>query len=155
MTRTNLALKVLALFLTIAFVFVDGAQAQDATAPNADEPGAMISQALRLYSAGDCAAALPLGEKAAEQLRTQNKATADLGMALVVEALCLKKLARVTEAERVYREAIAIYESVQGPNGVDLAVAIDNLASLYMENGRLDEAEQLRASCAADFQEHA
>ena len=106
MTRTKLALKVLALFLTIAFVFADGPRAQDASAPNADEPGAMISQALRLYSAGDCAAALPLGEKAAEQLRTQNKATADLGLALVVQALCLKKLARVTEAEPRLRNLV-------------------------------------------------
>jgi CHAT domain-containing protein/Tfp pilus assembly protein PilF len=151
MTLTKRLLKVLTLISAVAFIFVDVSHAQDANVPNAEEPGAMISQALRLYSAGNCQSALPVAEKAADLLRTQNTMTADLGMALVVQALCLKKLSRVTDAERLYREAIALYEKVQGPNGVDLAVAIDNLASLYMENGRLDEAEKLRVRALQIF----
>ncbi len=144
MAQTNMALKVLALVLALAPILGAGARAQNQTFENAEEPASLISRALSLYGTGNCMAALRLGEKAAGVLRAEKKETADLGMALVVQALCLKKMARVTEAERLYREAIEIYEKTQGPNGRDLAIALDNLASLYMENGRLEEAEQLR-----------
>jgi CHAT domain-containing protein/tetratricopeptide (TPR) repeat protein len=144
MTQAKKALKVLALVLALGCVSGADAPAQERAAQAADEPGNLVSRALGLYGAGDCVAALPLGERAEELLRATKVETPDLGMALVVQALCLKKLARVTEAERAYRAAIEIYERTQGPNGPDLAVALDNLASLYMENGRLAEAEKLR-----------
>ena len=144
MTQAKKALKVLALILALGSVSGADARAQDPAKQAADEPVSLVSRALGLYGSGNCVAALPLGEKAAELLRATNAETPDLGMALVVQALCLKKLARVTEAERAYREAIDIYERTQGPNGRDLGVALDNLASLYMENGRLAEAEKLR-----------
>src|SRR5262249_22954963 len=88
--------------------------------------------------------ALPLSQRAAELLSARSEASAELATALMVQGLCHKRLLHVAEAERLYRQAIDIYEKVQGPNGRDLAIAIDNLASLYTEHGRLTEAEQLR-----------
>lgn len=140
----KLVLVVLALLSPLAFRLGDGAQAAGDPAQTANDPAGFISRALSLYGSGNCVDALPLSEKAAELLRGANRETADLGMALVVQGLCFKKLARVAEAERAYRAAIEIYERTQGANGRDLAVALDNLASLFMENGRLDEAEKLR-----------
>jgi len=124
------------------------ARAQTETAPRAalqpDDADTLISRALQLYSAGQYTSALRTGEQAAELLSPQGAASAPLATALMVQALCHKRLVHVAEAERLYRQAIDIYEKVQGPNGRDLAIAIDNLASLYMEHGRLAEAEQLR-----------
>jgi len=124
-------------------------RAQTETAPRAadqraDDADTLISRALQLYSAGQYAPALRAGEQAAELLSTQAAASAQLATALMVQALCHKRLVQVAQAERLYRQAIDIYEKVQGPSGRDLAIAIDNLASLYMEHGRLAEAEQLR-----------
>jgi CHAT domain-containing protein/tetratricopeptide (TPR) repeat protein len=130
--------------LTLLSVLTGGASAQGGPPGADDEAARSISRALQLYGAGDCVAALPLSEKAVSLRRAAGQETADLGMALVVQALCLKRLSRVSDAERAYREAIEIYERTQGPNGRDLGVALDNLASLYMENERLDEAEKLR-----------
>jgi CHAT domain-containing protein/tetratricopeptide (TPR) repeat protein len=125
------------------------ARAQTETAPatavqSTDNADSLISRALQLYSTGQYASALQAGEQAAKLLGAQGATSAQLATALMVQALCHKRLVHVTEAERLYRQAIDIYEKVQGPDGRDLAIAIDNLASLYMEHGRLAEAEQLR-----------
>jgi CHAT domain-containing protein/tetratricopeptide (TPR) repeat protein len=129
------------------------AHAQDSTPRPDDEANALVSRALQLYASGNCDAALPVGQKAADLLRARGDAqSADFAFALVVQGLCFKRLQRVAEAERVYRQAIDIYERVQGPNGGDLAIALDNLASLYADNGRLAEAEQLRLRALQIFQ---
>ncbi|CAN0420298.1 unnamed protein product, partial [Phaeothamnion confervicola] len=138
MTRTVLA-------LLLALAFAGGARAQGTAAPAPDEAMDLVTRAARLYGAGNCADALPLTEKAAALLRARDaNGSADLGMALMFQGLCLKKLTRASEAERSYRDAIDIFEKVQGPNGRDLAVALDNLASLYVTLDRLKEAEPLR-----------
>jgi len=118
--------------------------AADPAVQSTDNADSLISRALQLYSTGQYASALQAGEQAAKLLGAQGATSAQLATALMVQALCHKRLVHVTEAERLYRQAIDIYEKVQGPNGRDLAIAIDNLASLYMEHGRLAEAEQLR-----------
>ena len=125
-------------------VFWRGVNKQ-ANEPSGDEAGALITRALQLYASGNCEAALPLGEKAADLLRKQDRANSrDFAAALVAQALCHKKLVHVADAERLYRQAIDIYEKVAGANSRDLAITLDNLAALYAEHGRLSEAEQLR-----------
>src|SRR5262249_40995759 len=134
-----------ALVLLCICAHYNSAHAQDSTPRRDDEANALISRALKLYASGNCDAALPLGQKAADLLQARGDVqSADSALALVAQGLCYKRLQRVAEAERVYRKAIDIYERVQGPNGGDLAIAMDNLASLYADNGRLAEAEQLR-----------
>ena len=118
---------------------------QQANQPSGDEASALINRALQLYASGNCEASITLGERAADLLRKQDRANStDFATALVVQALCHKKLVHVAEAERLYRQAIDIHEKVAGPNSRDLAITLDNLAALYAEHGRLSEAEQLR-----------
>ena len=125
-------------------VFWRGVNKQ-ANEASGDEARALIAQALQLYASGNCEAALPLGERATDLLRKQDRVnSSDFATALVAQALCHKKLVHVAEAERLYRQAIEIHEKVAGTNSRDLAITLDNLAALYAEHGRLSEAEQLR-----------
>jgi CHAT domain-containing protein/tetratricopeptide (TPR) repeat protein len=118
----------------------------EATRSNTGDPGALTSRALQLNASGKCDESLALAEKAAELLRKENGGdqSAKYAAALVAQALCHKRLVHVAEAERLYRQAIDIYEKVGGPNNRDFAITLDNLAALYAEHGRLSEAEQLR-----------
>ena len=116
-----------------------------AARPDPDDTDSMVSRALRFYASGNCKEAIALGEKAADTLRKQQRAqTAEFAGALVVQALCHKRLVNVAEAERLYRQAIEIYEEIGGPNSRDVGITLDNLAALYGEHGRLSEAEKLR-----------
>jgi CHAT domain-containing protein len=118
---------------------------KDADKPGGNEASALTTRAFDLFASGDCQAALPLGEQAAELLRRQDRAQSrDFAQALLLQALCHRRLAHGTEAERLYRQVIEIFEKVSGANSLDLAVTLDNLATLYAEDGRLTEAEQLR-----------
>ena len=150
----RISFVVLALGLVcIAPIGVQAQEAPPAPAPDAEAAG-MVSRALQLYAAGNCQGSLALSQKAATALSTRPEAkTTGLAMALVVQGLCFKRLVRAAEAERAYREAIDIYEAVQGPNGKDLAVALDNLASLYAEHRRLAEAEPLRLRALQIFRD--
>jgi len=134
--------RVVLLYLLI-LALPAGALAQQPASP--DEAGLLLSRALQLYAAGNCAESLPLSEKAAELLRSRGRArTGDFATALVAQGLCHKRHQRAAEAERAYRQAIDILEKVQGSNGRDLAIALDNLGSLYQETRRFAESEQLR-----------
>jgi tetratricopeptide (TPR) repeat protein len=125
-------------------VYWRGVNTKAGAAPG-DEAAALISRALQLHASGNCEEALPLGEKAADLLRKRNETQSEnFAWALVAQALCHKRLVRVAEAERLYRQAIEIHEKVAGANSRDLAITLDNLAALYAEHGRLAEAEQLR-----------
>src|SRR5262249_18364528 len=115
------------------------------TSSDSDDPGTLTSRALQLYASGKCDASLALSEKATELVvRNDGGQSAKFAEALVVQALCHKRLVHVAEAERLYRQAIDIYEKVGGSNNSDLAITLDNLAALYAEHGRLSEAERLR-----------
>src|SRR5262245_58909594 len=117
-----------------------------------DEAAAVTTRAFDLFASGDCQAALRLGEEAAQLLRRQDRVQSrDFAQALLVQALCHKRLAHGAEAERLYRQVIEIFEKVSGANSLDVAVALDNLATLYAENGRLTEAEQLRLRALGIF----
>jgi CHAT domain-containing protein/tetratricopeptide (TPR) repeat protein len=110
-----------------------------------DDPDSLVASALRLYASGNCQESIALGEKAADILRKQQRAqTAKFAEALVVQALCHRRLVNVAEAERLYRQAIEIYERVDGPNSSNVGITLDNLAALYADHGRLSEAEKLR-----------
>lgn len=118
--------------------------ARTTLAPQRD-PKVLTTQALQLYASGNYAAALPLASDAVGLLRGQGgENSPDLAWALVVQGLSLKRLRHFTEAEAAYRTAIEIYDHAHGSHDQDLAIAIDNLASLYVEQGRLKQAEPLR-----------
>ena len=48
-----------------------------------------------------------------------------------------------TEAERLYRRALAIKKKIFGADNVDVAMTINNLAMLYKAAGRYDKAASL------------
>lgn len=152
MSRSLLAVASSALLL-----LPPAARAQDpaASPPSTDnarpapqqpaDPRALTSQALKLYASGNYAAALPIINDAVARLRSLGAGNnPDLAWALVVQGLCQKRLTHFPEAERAYRSAIEIYEHLELPRDQDMAIAIDNLASLYAEQGRLKEVEPLR-----------
>ncbi len=51
--------------------------------------------------------------------------------------------AQYGEAEPLYQRAIAINEKALGPEHPDLAIYLNNLATLYKEQGKYGEAEPL------------
>ena len=50
---------------------------------------------------------------------------------------------RFSEAEPLYRRALAIWEKSQGPEHLNVGNGLNNLAQLYMAQGRYPEAEPL------------
>ena len=54
-----------------------------------------------------------------------------------------EKLARQTEAERLYRRAIAIWEKTLGRESASVAIALKNYAGLLRITGRIEEATAL------------
>ncbi len=57
--------------------------------------------------------------------------------------LYLKQRARYTEAEPLYRRALAIWEKALGPDHPQAATSLNNLAGLLQATNRLSEAEPL------------
>ena len=117
-----------------------------------DEVNTLLSSALRNYQSGDCNAALETLRKAGNILRATDRAEGlQMAMALNLEGLCQRRLLNPVVAERQYRKAIDLFEKVGPANSMSLAVTLDNLASLYTDQGRFDEAEPLRLRAMAVF----
>ncbi|HWY84922.1 MAG TPA: FxSxx-COOH system tetratricopeptide repeat protein [Roseiarcus sp.] len=69
--------------------------------------------------------------------------------------LLLKAKADYSEAEPVYRRALAINEAIHGPGHPDIASNLNNLAQLLQATNRLAEAEPLmRRALAIEEQNH-
>lgn len=51
-----------------------------------------------------------------------------------------QRRARLAEAERLFRRALAVKEVGIGPDSPDVATTLNNLARLYTDEGRLEEA---------------
>lgn len=52
-------------------------------------------------------------------------------------------LGRITEAEPLYREALAMWEQLLGPEQPRVATTLHNLAALYLAHGEAERAEPL------------
>ena len=61
----------------------------------------------------------------------------------VALAAILDGLTRYAEAERLYLEAMAIFERTPGGHDVEIAVALNDLGAQYARRGRLEQAEEL------------
>ena len=55
----------------------------------------------------------------------------------------LNKAAKYSEAMPLAQESLKLREEALGPNHPDVAISLNNLADLYMRQGRLAEAELL------------
>ncbi len=94
------------------------------------------------WRTGDYAAALRLGEDLVG-ITTAEPGSAERAFALNEHALTLKATGRYAEAEPLYREALAIRETVLGKAHPDYAESLNNLAGLLEATGRYAEAEPL------------
>ena len=77
------------------------------------------------------------------------KADPRLAISLNDLGMFYHSLGRLTEAEPLYRKAIAIDEKRGGEAGVDIAVTLENLAELYKSQQRKGEAVTLSVSTSA------
>lgn len=117
-----------------------------------DEVNTLLSGALRNYQAGDCNAALETLRKAGSILQATDRAEGlQMAMALNLEGLCQRRLLNPVVAERQYRRAMDLFEKNGPESSMSLAVTLDNLASLYTDQGRFDEAEPLRLRAMSVF----
>jgi hypothetical protein len=55
------------------------------------------------------------------------------------------------QAEDLYRRALAMKEKLLGPEHPDVAVTLNNLATLYRSQDRLEEAKGLYRRCLSIF----
>jgi tetratricopeptide (TPR) repeat protein len=69
--------------------------------------------------------------------------SSQVAMTLNSQAIVHQHLGRPLDAEQYYRQAITIYESTPGAEGLALARVGNNLSRLYLDNGRETEAEKL------------
>jgi tetratricopeptide (TPR) repeat protein len=51
---------------------------------------------------------------------------------------------KYSEAEPLHKRALAIREKALGPDHPDVAISLENLAVLYEQTGRTEEANKLR-----------
>jgi tetratricopeptide (TPR) repeat protein len=72
----------------------------------------------------------------------------------VALAAILDGLARYTEAERLYLEAVTIFERTPGEHDVELSVALNDLGAQYARRGRHEQAAELLTR-AVDLKRHA
>ena len=137
--------RVLASLITLAWV-APTALAQD----QSQQPNAVVQEAVgkvfAAFKAGNCQLVLEL--VGTPSLAAVGDARADL---LQVTGICQKRLGRLKDAEQTYRAAIDSLERQGRGETVDYAIALDNLANLYMDQRRLGEAERLRLRALAIF----
>jgi tetratricopeptide (TPR) repeat protein len=65
------------------------------------------------------------------------------------QAELLRKQGKLTEAERCYQRALAIWEKNFGSNHPSVTAALSSLADLYQQQGKLTEAERLHLRALA------
>jgi tetratricopeptide (TPR) repeat protein/CHAT domain-containing protein len=113
--------------------------------PNSKETGASWGSLGELHA--------NLGDfKAAETEYTRGLAIVDAAAPNSEEAAVARNdlaelyltLKRYRDSERLYREAWAMFEKIDGENSPETAVCLDSLASLYSEEGAFDKAAEYR-----------
>jgi tetratricopeptide (TPR) repeat protein len=71
--------------------------------------------------------------------------------ALNQQAGALYQQGRYTEAEPLYKRALAIWEKALGPDHPELAQSLNNLSVVYQDQGRYAEADTLLKRALAIF----
>jgi CHAT domain-containing protein/tetratricopeptide (TPR) repeat protein len=127
-------------FVLLMIALLGAAQAQTAAKDLAD----LRATASDLYKSGEFAEALRLYERATPLVLRDFGADHEQ-MAIHYHSLGLVAEAAgdLAAAERYYRAAIPIREKVYGPDSAGTALALDQLAGLYLKMGRPDAADPL------------
>jgi CHAT domain-containing protein/tetratricopeptide (TPR) repeat protein len=119
----------------------------------ADGPAAVVAQAMKLYEQGEYSEALKLFERYAKGVKAQLGADhPEYAVALNNMAEMLRLLNRPSEAEPLYRQALAIDSKYK--DRVEAALHQSNFAALLEQTGKLEEAERLRREALAIMERH-
>lgn len=102
---------------------------------------AQSGEVVALMRAGQYDAALPLAKAMVADL--EKTGGRDFAAALNNLGQVDAALGRDSEAEPLYKRALAQYEAAMGPGSVEIAPVLNNLAALYQRQLRFDEAEPL------------
>jgi tetratricopeptide (TPR) repeat protein len=109
-----------------------------------EEPANFLARVNQLYQAGKYAEAIPIAEHYAKAIEVRNGTeTPEYALALNELAYGLQATNRLSEAELMFKRALAVREKVLPEGDVAIATSLNNLASLYRAQGRLTEAEPL------------
>lgn len=92
---------------------------------------------------GEFAAAEALLKNALELARVLGPNSIPTGSTLNSLGVVYQHLARPAQAEHCYRRALAIWEGTPGADGLGLVRILDNLSRLYIESGRVGDAERM------------
>src|SRR4051794_11427151 len=79
---------------------------------------------------------------ALQQVLANGEPTARYTVALSDLAAWHRANHNYSQAELLYREAIGLYEKIQGPANPDLGLMLNNLATLFVEQGKYSEAQE-------------
>jgi len=97
--------------------------------------------------------ATALHQEIARIAKIHGAASAELTRFLNQTGMALRRLARNTEAEPLYRRSLALTEQLYGPEHAKVAIRLNNLAQLLQDTNRMAEAEPLmRRALAIDEQ---
>jgi len=130
----------IAFMLGIAFALGACARAY----AQSNDPEALNKQVIELYRVGQYAAAVPLAERYAEEMKSRYGAEApQYATALNNLAELYRAHGRYADAEPLYQRAIAITEKTLGRDNPDVGIRLNNLALLYQAQGRYADAEPL------------
>ncbi len=131
----RIALRVAAVCMLLAA----GAQAPGQAARWAQ----LRQQAVQLEGQGNYAAALPL-EQQAVQAAQAAWGPQDLHLAVTLNALAIAEhnLEKFNDAEANFKQALAIFTSVEGAESKNAAPVLNNLGTLYLDLGRYADADK-------------
>lgn len=113
------------------------------------------AQVVELQQKANYTDALAVAERAAEKARAAvGEQSTQFARALAWQAYLQQLRGRLTRAEPLFKQSLAIYEAVLPPGHPDIATAINNLGFHYQITDKLDEAERLYKR-ALDMRERA
>ena len=115
-----------------------------------DDPTTLNQRAIELFIAEKYTEALPIAERYAEGMKAQyGVESPKYANALSSVARLYVKLSRLTDAEPLYKQALAIDEKVLGPYHADVAGDLANLGLFYLDADREADAEPLMLRAVA------
>jgi tetratricopeptide (TPR) repeat protein len=104
---------------------------------------ARSGRVIALSEAGKYSEAISLAQAMVAELETSQPNSRDYAGALNNLAQLYGEVGRDTEAEPIYKRAIAVMEKAGGLDSAGAAPELTNLAAFYQRQGRYDEAEPL------------
>jgi tetratricopeptide (TPR) repeat protein len=104
-----------------------------------------MKNGIQARSAGDYKLAKEYFSQAVDASAKGKDGEKDRARALIMKGNMCKRLQESPEAIDIYKQAIALYEKISGPESNDVGVCLDNMALVYMQMNNYAEADKLEA----------